>query len=94
MRTPLGVAGQIKLAKYIEAQYVASGLTDATFANKAKEELGFVKLSYEQVRRVRDALGIPQNRPAAQSLTIVQRLEALETQVAELRGVLLAEFPK
>lgn len=85
----LGVAGQIKLAEFTRAEYVKSGKTDSQFAAFAREQLGFEKLSHEQLRRVREALGIPATTRVEPS-TIMERLATIEKALT-LAGLLPLE---
>jgi len=88
----LVLSQQFNLLKYMETNYVSSGLLDTEFAVKASTELGF-PLTAANIHGCREALGLKSNRdlkreqakqPKNRLEQIEQRLERLEALAKEL----------
>lgn len=88
----LTMAQQFSLLKFMETDYVSSGLLDTEFAAKASTELGFT-LTAANIHGSREALGLKSNRdlkreqakqPRNRLEHIEQRLEKLEALAREL----------
>lgn len=88
----LTMAQQFSLLKYMESDYVSSGLLDTGFAIRAAEYLGF-PLTAANICGCREALGMKSNRdlkreqakqPRNRLGSIEQRLQVLETMAREL----------
>lgn len=88
----LTMSQQYSLLKYMESDYIQSGLLDTEFAARATEHLGF-PLTAANIHGSREALGIKSNRdlkreqakqPKNRLEVIEQRLQVLETMAREL----------
>jgi len=88
----LVLSQQFTLLKYMETNYVSSGLLDTEFAVKAAADLGFT-LTAANIQGCREALGMKSNRdlkreqakqPRNRLEYIEQRLEKLEALAKEL----------